>query len=66
VRSIEVDSHFCGFTLNAFSVKANKVWKGMWLTLAKEIWTHKNRLVFNNEKVDEVEIFTLAQMNAWT
>jgi len=66
VRSIEVDSHLCGFFLSLFSVKANKVWKGMWLELVKEIWNHRNRLIFNNGKVDEIEIFALAQMNAWT
>jgi len=66
MRSIEVDSHFYGFSLSFFSVKPNKVWKGMWLTLGKEIWNHKNRLIFNNGKVDEVEIFALAQMIAWT
>jgi len=37
VRSIEVDSHFCGISLSFSSVKANKVGKGMWLALEKEI-----------------------------
>jgi len=36
------------------------------LALAKEIWNHINRLIFNNGKVDEIEIFALVQMNAWT
>jgi len=65
-RSNEVYSHFCGFSLSFLSVKANKAWKGMWLVLVKEIWNHRNRLIFNKEKVDEVEIFALVQMNAWT
>jgi len=37
VRSSEVDSHFCRFSLNFFSVKASNVWKGLWLALTKEI-----------------------------
>jgi len=65
VRKIEVDSNFWGLSLSIFSAKANKVWKGMWLALAKGIWNHRNRLIFNNGKVDEVEIFALAEMNAW-
>jgi len=48
VRSNDVDSQFCGFTLNHPGVKKNFVWRGMWLTLVKEIWIHRNRLIFNN------------------
>jgi len=32
----------------------------------KEIWNHRNRLIFNNGKVEEIDIFALTQMNAWT
>jgi len=31
-----------------------------------EIWKYKNRIVFKNERVDALEIFTLTQLNAWT
>jgi len=35
-RNIEVESHFYGFFLSFFTVKTNKVRKGMWLALVKE------------------------------
>jgi len=31
-----------------------------------KIWMYKNRIVFNSEIVDDVEIFTLAQLKAWS
>jgi len=34
------------------------------LALVKEMWNHRNRFIFNNGKVDEVDIFALTQMNA--
>jgi len=63
VTSNDVKCHFCGFSINKVSTKVNKVSKGMWLTLVKEIWTHRNRVISNNGKVDEVKIFVLAQMH---
>ena len=66
MRCNEVDSHFYRFSLSFFSVKANNLWKGLWLAITKEFWNHRNRVIFNNRKVEEVEIFALAQMNVWT
>jgi len=31
-----------------------------------EIWSRRNKIVFNNVVVDGVEIFTLAQLKAWS
>jgi len=31
-----------------------------------KIWYHKNRIVFKNKVVDDIEIFTLAQLKAWS
>ena len=62
VRSNDIDRHFSSVTINSLSIK---VWKGIWLTLAKEIWTHINSIVFNSGQVDEVKIFALVQLHAW-
>jgi len=43
--------------------KANCVWRGMWLTLAKAIWTHRNRIVFYGGQVHEIEIFVAVQLH---
>ena len=38
----------------------------MWMTLTKAIWTHRNRIIFEGGKLDEIEIFALAQLDAWS
>jgi len=32
----------------------------MWLAIVCEIWNHRNKVVFENGRVDDVEIFSLA------
>jgi len=66
VRSNVIVNHLCNFTIIGTSNKDNGVWKGMWLALAKEIWNHRNRIVFNNGQVDEIEIFATTQLHAGT
>ena len=58
--------HFCNFTIIGMSNKANGVWKGMWLSLAKEIWNYRIKIIFNSGQVDEIEIFATTQLHAWT
>jgi len=60
MRSNVIVNHFCNFSILGTSNKADRIWKGMWLVFAKEIWNHINRIVFNSGQVDEVEIFALA------
>ena len=38
----------------------------MWVAIVFEIWRHRNKIVFNKGVVDDVEIFTLAQLKAWS
>jgi len=42
--------------------KGNNVWSGMWVAIRK----HKNNVVFNNGVLDDIEIFVLAQLKAWS
>jgi len=37
----------------------------MWLAIVCEIWNHRNKVVFKNGRVDDVEIFSLAQLKGW-
>jgi len=37
----------------------------MWLAIVWEIWKHRNKIVFSNGVVDDVEIFAMTQVNAW-
>jgi len=66
VKHQTIINHFQRFSLSGFSKKVNLVWKGMWVALVWEIWMHRNRIVFNSGVVDDVEIFTLAKLKAWS
>ena len=63
-RNNEITNHFRNFYAIGFSKKANIVWKGMWLTIVWEMWKHRNKIVFSNGVLDEVEIFAMTQVNA--
>jgi len=41
---------------------ANRVWKGMCVAIVLEVWSHRNKVVFKGGVVDDVEIFSLAQL----
>jgi len=44
------------------SKKENEIWKHMWLVIVCEIWNHRYKVVFNTGQVDDIEIFSLAQL----
>jgi len=66
VRTNDIVNYFCNFYLFGLTNKQNCVWKGTWVALAKTIWTHRNRIIFEGGKLDEIEIFVLAQLHAWS
>ena len=39
---------------------------GIWVGIVSEIWNHRNRVVFENGRVDLVEVFTVVQRKAWS
>ena len=64
VRPNDIEKHFLSFYINGMSNKATYVWRGMWLAVVKEIWTLRNRIVFEDGQVDEEEVFVMAQLRA--
>jgi len=68
VRNNDIINHFRKFYAIGLSKKANIVWKGMSLAIVWEIWKHRNKIVFRNGIVDDVEIFAMAQVSTlqWT
>ena len=59
-------NHFQNFQLFSVNKKVNTMWKGMWIAIEWEIWNYRNKIVFNNAVVDDVEIFTLIQLKTWS
>ena len=39
---------------------------GIWVGIVSEIWNHKNMVVFENGRVDLVEVFTVVQRKTWS
>jgi len=39
---------------------------GIWVGIIGEIWNHRNMMVFKNECVDLVEVFTVVQRKTWS
>ena len=39
---------------------------GIWIGIVSQIWNHRNRVVFENGRVDPVEVFTVAQRKTWS
>ena len=66
MRVNDIANHFYIFHLVGLSKKANYVWKGMWLAITKAIWSYRNKIIFDGGQVDEIEIFAVAQLYAWS
>jgi len=66
VRNNTITNHFCSFYLSGLSNKHNYVCKEMWLAIGKAICTQRNKIIFKDGQVDEIALFTLAQLHAWS
>jgi len=64
-RHESIPFNFLSFHLMGLMNCVNRVWKGMWVVIATEIWNHRNKVVFRGGVVDEVKVFYLAQLKGW-
>jgi len=64
VQHNDMAAHFEGFTLINGSKNQNMVWKGVWTTVVRSMWEHRNAVVFNEGVVDEEEVFHKAQLKS--
>jgi len=62
--SIDPFAHFLQFcnVIKSF----NSVLGSVWISMVREIWCHRNKVIFKGGVVDYSEIFTLAQLKAWS
>jgi len=65
VNHNELNHHFEQFSYICFNQEGNRLWKSLWVLVVWSIWKHKNRVIFNQAKLDVEEIFTLAQVQSW-
>ena len=61
VHHNQLKAYFQQFELLSLNSKGNKLWKGVWVSIIRNIWNHRNKIVFRQGKVDVEEIFTLTQ-----
>jgi len=48
------------------SASVNEVWGVIWIAVVNEIWKHRNRVIFNGGVIDELKVFALMQLKAWS
>ena len=53
---------FCPMNVNGQIIR---IWGVVWIAIVGEIWKHRNKCVFNNGRVDHIEVFTMAQRKTW-
>jgi len=61
----ELIYHFEQFSYICFNQEGNRLWKSLWVSVVWSIWKHRNRVIFNQAKIDAEEIFKLAQVQSW-
>ena len=57
--------HFEQFSCICFNQEGNKLWKSLWVSVVWCIWKFRNKVIFNQAKIDDEEIFTMAQVQSW-
>ena len=55
-------AHFLHFILLNAPVQVNVVWN----CVVSELWKHRNKHIFQGGVIDPSEVFTLAQLKAWS
>jgi len=59
-------SHLLQFNTSNASKYVNLVLESVWISVVREIWSHRNKVIFNDRVVNHSEIFSLAQLKAWS
>jgi len=62
VRHQATHVNFQSFCLLGQKQSVNRAWKGLWIAIISEVWSHKNKVVFKGGVVDANKIFSLAQL----
>jgi len=58
--------HFQQFNILGLREYGNRVWKTRWMTILREIWEHRNDIIYRDALEDVVDIFVNTQLKAWT
>lgn len=65
VNHNELIYHFEQFSCICLNQEGNRLWKSLWVSVLWCIWKHRNKVIFNQAKIDAEKIFTLAQVQSW-
>jgi len=57
--------HFNHFYLFGIDGKQNNAWKCMWMAVVWVIWKQRNNIIFSSGTIDNIEMFTVAQLKTW-
>ncbi|XP_068475121.1 uncharacterized protein [Phaseolus vulgaris] len=65
VQHNALHNHFESFSLTHVSNKQEMVWKGIWASIVRSVWEHRNLVVFKQGVVDAEKMFQQAQLKSW-
>jgi len=66
IDHVDPGSHYLHFNLINALFRVNVVWISVWIAIVSEIWKHRNKHIFQGGVIDLSEVFTLAQLRAWS
>ena len=61
VNHYDANVHFRMFCPLNFNGQILRIWGVVWIAIVGEILKHRNKCVFNNSRVDHIEVFTVVQ-----
>ena len=65
VNQNDMINNFDHFSCMCCNKEGNRLWKYVWASIIWCIWKHRNSLVFNQDRINAVEILTMAQVQSW-
>jgi len=65
VNHYDAKVHFMMFYPLNVNGQTLRIWGVVWIVSIGEIWKYQNRCVFNNGRVEHIEVFTVVQRKTW-
>jgi len=58
--------NFSQFRLWNVSASANEMWGVIWTAVVRELWKHRNNVIFNGGVVNGLKVVALVQVKVWS
>ena len=58
--------HFSNFKISGMSKRVNQILGCVWVAVVADLWKHRNKSIFNSDRVNHIEIFIMVQVKVWS